>query len=1136
MRTYFRAAAATIRRGLRKIPRPPLRRTARFAFPFQSAHYKWCVTRLPTVERRLATPGVSPAGREYGGKLRDYLSRHGRIRLEDVALRGSADRPDGDWRATMRVRRQGAPRPAARAAGPQVFVAIRAAGERTEALAHALAAAEVGPDRVTLLHEVPFATAIRAGFERGVASGAAWTLCLDADVLLRPGAVADLLTQARHLDPGMFGVSGVVADPLMGRQRVAGQHLYRTDLLRTALSTASFDPSQRRPESHVKRQMLAAGHAWHRSDVVMGLHDAEQFYADIFRKVVVHTRKHEKAMPIARRIWARTAATEPDARVAFWSMEAPERIGPVPPPKGAGARAVSIDRRQFPDRIDGFLGLVGLTEKPPLSADAMRPADVSARLAAFVEAEEWRGDPDGDTMATACAAAAPETAPPRLISCIGVDGPCGGDLPLLPHFLAHYAALGIPPSRMHLILNAQSEGHEGLAAARTLLDRAGTAAPQLWIGPYTSAGMWDRRRALQDSVAEADDWIVNADADEFHDYPATLREVIAFCDARGVRCVQGPFVDRIAADGSLPAIHPDRGLWEQVPVAAEVGLALGKRAGEEDAAGTVKMMLHRGDVRPGLGGHNPQEGPPEALIYGLPLMHFPRVKSPAWRRTLPFRVMHVKWTAGLVRRLEDRRGTEGASPAGSRYGGRILDYLQSTGGRIRPKDVHAHPPEAARMAWQNRVAEIAGHGMALARVRPRAAFLRQARNAAAAALDPDWTLRQLTFGSGGGLFHAHSYYDIPVLSDDARRIAAYRMRMQGRWMTPKDAVEIGIVDVETGGFARIGTSRAWSWQQGPMAQWLPGGQALIWNDRVRADDAADGDAFVARLHDIRTGTTRTLPRTVYAITPGGDAALSLNMARLDRARPGYGYPGGRGAALETGAPAEDGVWRMGLAADEPAPKLVLPLSRAVAFLAERLPQEERQEHLSGALVHWFNHVKLSPNGRRFTVKLRWRAADLQSPWTGRMGVSLTCGMDGTGLSLLARGASHVMWLDDRSLYFWHQSEGRFVMARDGIPHSADITAPYPELITRNVHFRHIPDAPDWAIYDTPYAEEIDVMRLHRGTGAATRLARFTGHRPHHGPFRCDLHPVPSRDGQRIVVTSLQDGGRQIYLLERKAAP
>ena len=58
----------------------------RFAFPFQSAHYKWCATRLPTVERRLAMPGVSPAGREYGGKLRDYLARHGRIRLEDVAL------------------------------------------------------------------------------------------------------------------------------------------------------------------------------------------------------------------------------------------------------------------------------------------------------------------------------------------------------------------------------------------------------------------------------------------------------------------------------------------------------------------------------------------------------------------------------------------------------------------------------------------------------------------------------------------------------------------------------------------------------------------------------------------------------------------------------------------------------------------------------------------------------------------------------------------------------------------------------------------------------------------------------------------------------------------------------------------
>ena len=48
----------------------------------------------------------------------------------------------------------------------------------------------------------------------------------------------------------------------------------------------------------------------------------------------------------------------------------------------------------------------------------------------------------------------------------------------------------------------------------------------------------------------------------------------------------------------------------------------------------------------------------------------------------------------------------------------------------------------------------------------------------------------------------------------------------------------------------------------------------------------------------------------------------------------------------------------------------------------------------------------------------------------------------------------------------------------------------------------------------------------------TRIAQFNNHRPKRGPFRCDLHPCPSRDGRKILVTSLDDGGRQLYVLNR----
>lgn len=311
-----------------------------------------------------------------------------------------------------------------------------------------------------------------------------------------------------------------------------------------------------------------------------------------------------------------------------------------------------------------------------------------------------------------------------------------------------------------------------------------------------------------------------------------------------------------------------------------------------------------------------------------------------------------------------------------------------------------------------------------------------------------------------------------------------------------------------------------------MAQWLPCGRHLVWNDR-------EAGGFVARLHDSETGRTRTLGRPVYAVAPSGRFALSVNMARLDGARPGYGYVGGKGARLDEGAPRKDGVWRLRLR--DGREKLILPLSRAVAFLASRLPPGERDEHLSGALVHWFNHVKIAPGGKRFTCKLRWRAADLKGPWTGLMGVSLTCGTDGEDLRLLARGTSHVMWLDDERLYLWHQARGAFATIRDAAPEGTDRAEPFPELIRANVHLRHLAADDRLCVYDTPYRPEIELNLLDREARSATRIARFTGHDPAHGAFRCDLHPVPSADGGRIVVTSLQDGGRQIYAVERAAA-
>jgi hypothetical protein len=335
-------------------------------------------------------------------------------------------------------------------------------------------------------------------------------------------------------------------------------------------------------------------------------------------------------------------------------------------------------------------------------------------------------------------------------------------------------------------------------------------------------------------------------------------------------------------------------------------------------------------------------------------------------------------------------------------------------------------------------------------------------------------------------------------------------------------MQVGYIDLEEAReWTPVGESRAWSWQQGALTQWIPGRRTLIWNDR-------DGDRFVARTYDVEHGSSDVLPRPVYAVDPGGRFMLSLNMARLDAVRPGYGYVEGSGARLDERLPREDGIWRVDLSTGET--ELMLSLETAVRFLRSRLSIKSRLKHWFKRYIYWFNHVKLSPSGERFTVKLRFRAHDLKSGWNDQMGVSLTGKTDGTDLRLLARGTSHVIWLDTDRLYLW-QRDGVYLYD-DERPEGRRRRQLAGDLIDHNVHIRHFPGTTDRFVFDTPYREQVSVYVYDAGAGEHVKIARFGNHTPKRGLFRCDLHPVPSPDAKKIVVTSLDDGGRQIYLLTR----
>ena len=252
-----------------------------------------------------------------------------------------------------------------------VTVVVRAAGERTAEQCRRLLERQVSADQLVAIAERPFTQAVRRTFEIGLEHGRPWTLAIDADVLLRDGAVADLVALGEAADPATFEVQGLVLDKLFGTHRGAGNHLFRTELIPLALGLIPPEGRSRRPETFMLNRMRERGHGWRQASTVVGLHDFEQYFRDVYRKSFVHARKHRSRARFFERFWAEKArAGDTDFEVALWGLRA-----------GAAYQGpLQLDVNRFPSDLTPLLGMRGWSEKHTLAPDAYAPNRVAALL------------------------------------------------------------------------------------------------------------------------------------------------------------------------------------------------------------------------------------------------------------------------------------------------------------------------------------------------------------------------------------------------------------------------------------------------------------------------------------------------------------------------------------------------------------------------------------------------------------------------------------------------------------------------------------------------------------------------------------------------------------------------------------
>ncbi len=358
------------------------------------------------------------------------------------------------------------------------------------------------------------------------------------------------------------------------------------------------------------------------------------------------------------------------------------------------------------------------------------------------------------------------------------------------------------------------------------------------------------------------------------------------------------------------------------------------------------------------------------------------------------------------------------------------------------------------------------------------------------------------------------YYDKSPWSPDGEHLLLNRL-------SGNTSVEIVVFNRKERTMDVLGAPAVWNYQQGCMAQWLPGrGDRIIFNDLVEGNLCCRIVSLPERREavDPQVITERIIFWPVQAVHPSGGVSLSINYRRLCRLRPEYGYTA-EAANFSANLPLhKDGIWKVDLSTGES--KLIITLAALAA--CRRRPEMERAEHK-------VNHLLYSPGGTRFVFLHRWLGPQ------GKFSRLFCAPSDGSSFELLLdhRMVSHYCWRDERRLLAWarapeagdayylidtvtgeREAVGRGILDRYGDGHpsfSPDrrflLTDSYPDRGRQ----RHL------LLYD------LESNRL-------TELGRFLAPWNFEGARRCDLHPRWSPDGRAVSIDSAHRGKRMSYIL------
>lgn len=378
----------------------------------------------------------------------------------------------------------------------------------------------------------------------------------------------------------------------------------------------------------------------------------------------------------------------------------------------------------------------------------------------------------------------------------------------------------------------------------------------------------------------------------------------------------------------------------------------------------------------------------------------------------------------------------------------------------------------------------------------------------------------------GFFFYNCSPTDCIQFDPTGRYMLGMKVSFEGRLVQPTDIGHIGIIDTEDNyKWIDVGQSTAWNWQQGSRLQWIPGSsEEFFWNDR-----SDDGKKLVCRIHNMRTGKTRVLPRPVYTVSPDGLTGLTHDFERMIHR--GTSYVGIEDKYAEQWAPKETGIWKMNMISGKT--ELIMTLDK----IADIIFKVNRSKHSDGTL--YIFREGWNPSGTRFIAFVKY----VEKGKAKTYGYSMN--PDGTDVRYLYSSPSHHYWIDDETIIDWGrkhfdpeqntEDEGYFLFKDDGSGKAKKML-----WKASNGHDSFHKNG-EWILTDTYNVQGYQYLYLyHLPTKLFVPLGKFEFwykgkryvKRIKERTFRVDLHPRLSPDGNIISFDSSQKGlGRQIYMMD-----